>query len=276
MTRYVTRRLLLAVPVLLGIMTAVFIMIQLIPGDPAIAMAGDKGSAEQIARIREELGLNRPLPVQYAYFLKAAFTLNFGDSIRTNQPVAGELRQFFGATIELSVAALVDRARRRHPGRRHRRDASRHAARLRHDGRRPHRHQHAGLLGRHRAHLHPQLSPRSLPHRRHHRHRHSSRPHHRRLCPGQRADRQLAGLPLQPAPSPPAGVCALDDPDGHHRPHDALVDARGARPGLPAHRPRQRAGGPAGRHPARVEERPHPDRDRRSVSSSARSSPGRS
>ena len=53
MTRYVARRLLLSVPVLLGIMTAVFVMIQLIPGDPAIAMAGDKGSAEQIARIRE-------------------------------------------------------------------------------------------------------------------------------------------------------------------------------------------------------------------------------
>src|SRR5215211_7531281 len=107
MTRYVTRRLILAIPVLLGIMTAVFVMIQLIPGDPAIAMAGDKGSAEQIARIREELGLNRPLPVQYAYFLRAAFTLNFGNSIRTNQPVAGELHQFFGATIELSAAALV-------------------------------------------------------------------------------------------------------------------------------------------------------------------------
>ena len=107
MTRYVTRRLILAIPVLLGIMTAVFVMIQLIPGDPATAMAGDKGSVEQVARIREELGLNRSLPVQYAYFLKAAFTLNFGDSIRTNQPVAAELRQFFGATIELSGAALV-------------------------------------------------------------------------------------------------------------------------------------------------------------------------
>src|SRR5688572_14710084 len=107
MTRYVARRLLLAIPVLLGIMTAVFIMIQLIPGDPATAMAGDKASVEQAARIREELGPNRSLPVQYAYFLKAAFTLNFGDSIRTNQPVAGERRQCFGAAIALSVAALV-------------------------------------------------------------------------------------------------------------------------------------------------------------------------
>ena len=71
------RRLLLAVPVLLGIMTAVFIMLQLIPGDPALALAGEKGSVEQVERIREELGLNRPLPVQYAYFLKSAFTLEF-------------------------------------------------------------------------------------------------------------------------------------------------------------------------------------------------------
>ena len=107
MTRYVLRRLVLLVPVLLGIMTAVFVLLQLIPGDPAVALAGDKASAEQVERIRREFGLDRPLPVQYAYFLKAAFTLDFGDSLRTHQPVAGELRQFFGATIELSVAALL-------------------------------------------------------------------------------------------------------------------------------------------------------------------------
>jgi len=107
LTRYVIRRLILALPVLLGIMTAVFIMLQLIPGDPALALAGEKASVEQVERIREEFGLNRPLPVQYAYFLKSAFTLDFGASLRTHQPVAGELRQFFGATIELSVAALI-------------------------------------------------------------------------------------------------------------------------------------------------------------------------
>jgi peptide/nickel transport system permease protein len=106
-TRYILRRLVLLVPVLFGIMTAVFVLLQLIPGDPAVALAGDKGSVEQVARIRREFGLDRPLPVQYFYFLKAAFTLDFGDSLRTHQPVAGELRQFFGATIELSLAALL-------------------------------------------------------------------------------------------------------------------------------------------------------------------------
>jgi peptide/nickel transport system permease protein len=107
MTRYIIRRLLLAIPVLLGIMTAVFILLQLIPGDPALALAGEKATVEQVERVREEFGLNRPLPVQYLYFLKSAFTLNFGDSLRTHQPVVGELRQFFGATLELSLAALI-------------------------------------------------------------------------------------------------------------------------------------------------------------------------
>lgn len=107
MTRYVIRRLLLAIPVLLGIMTAVFILLQLIPGDPALALAGEKASVEQVDRVREEFGLNRSLPVQYAYFLKSAFTLDFGESLRTHQPVSGELRQFFGATMELSIAALI-------------------------------------------------------------------------------------------------------------------------------------------------------------------------
>jgi len=107
MTRYIIRRLLLAIPVLLGIMTAVFILLQLIPGDPALALAGEKATVEQVERVREEFGLNRPLPVQYLYFLKSAITLNFGDSLRTHQPVVGELRQFFGATMELSVAALI-------------------------------------------------------------------------------------------------------------------------------------------------------------------------
>jgi peptide/nickel transport system permease protein len=106
MTRFIIRRILLALPVLLGIMTAVFILLQLIPGDPALALAGEKASVEQVERIREEFGLNRPLPVQYVYFLKSAFTLDFGASLRTHQPVATELRQFFGATMELSVAAL--------------------------------------------------------------------------------------------------------------------------------------------------------------------------
>jgi peptide/nickel transport system permease protein len=107
MTRYILRRLVLVVPTVIGILTAVFVLLQLIPGDPAVALAGDKATAAQMEEIREEFGLNRPLPVQYAYFIKSTVTLDFGRSLRTHQPVGKELRQFFGATIELSVAALI-------------------------------------------------------------------------------------------------------------------------------------------------------------------------
>jgi peptide/nickel transport system permease protein len=105
--RYVIRRLVLVVPTLIGILTLVFILLQAIPGDPAIALAGDKASADQLEKIRTAYGLDRPLPIQYAEFVKAAVTLDFGRSLRTHQPVGQELRQFFGATIELSFAALL-------------------------------------------------------------------------------------------------------------------------------------------------------------------------
>src|SRR5215218_38159 len=107
MTRYILRRIVLVIPTLIGILTAVFILLQLIPGDPAIALAGEKATAAQIERIREAYGLNRPLPVQYVEFVKTTVSFDFGRSLRTNQPVTKELRQFFGATIELSVAALL-------------------------------------------------------------------------------------------------------------------------------------------------------------------------
>src|SRR5688572_22147746 len=107
MTRYIMRRIVLVVPTLIGILTAVFVLLQWIPGDPAIALAGEKATAAQIERIREDYGLNRPLPVQYVEFVKTTMTFDFGRSLRTNQPVTKELRQFFGATMELSVAALI-------------------------------------------------------------------------------------------------------------------------------------------------------------------------
>ena len=107
MLRYTLRRLVLVVPVLVGIMTVVFVLLQLIPGDPAVALAGEKASAAQVEAARRTFGLDQPLPVRYAAFMKSAATLDFGISLRTRQPVAGELRQFFGATMELSIAALA-------------------------------------------------------------------------------------------------------------------------------------------------------------------------
>jgi peptide/nickel transport system permease protein len=103
---YILRRIVHTLPVLLGVATVVFLALRLIPGDPAIALAGEKASAEQVEHLREELGLNRPLPLQYVEFMTHMFTLQLGRSIRTGGSVSAELATNFAPTIELSVAAL--------------------------------------------------------------------------------------------------------------------------------------------------------------------------
>ena len=106
MRTYILRRLVHAIPVLWGVATVVFLALHLIPGDPAVALAGEKASAQEIEQIREALGLNRPLPEQYLEFLVRTATLHLGRSIRTGGDIAGELATNFPPTIELSVAAL--------------------------------------------------------------------------------------------------------------------------------------------------------------------------
>jgi len=107
MRTYILRRIVHMVPVLLGVMTVVFLALRLIPGDPAVALAGEKASAEQIERMREGLGLNRPLVFQYVDLVKNALTFQFGKSIRTGGQISQELAENFAPTIELSFAALV-------------------------------------------------------------------------------------------------------------------------------------------------------------------------
>src|SRR5215217_6349205 len=107
MRTYILRRLAHTLPVLLGVATIVFFALRLIPGDPAVAMAGEKASVQEIERMREALGLNRPLGLQYVEFLGRAATLQLGRSIRTGGDVRTELFANFAPTIELSLAALV-------------------------------------------------------------------------------------------------------------------------------------------------------------------------
>jgi peptide/nickel transport system permease protein len=104
---YILRRLAHTIPVLIGAATLVFVALRLIPGDPAVAMAGEKASVAEIEHLREELGLNQPLPVQYGQFLLHTFTFQLGRSIRTGGDIRGELINNFGPTIELSIAALI-------------------------------------------------------------------------------------------------------------------------------------------------------------------------
>lgn len=107
MRGYVLRRIAYLLPVLLGVVTVVFLALRLIPGDPAIALAGEKASAAEIERMREALGLNRPLPIQYVDFLAHLARGDLGHSIRTGGDIGQELVENFAPTIELSIAALL-------------------------------------------------------------------------------------------------------------------------------------------------------------------------
>jgi peptide/nickel transport system permease protein len=107
MGRYVARRLLLMVPVLLGVSLLVFFLTNLLPGDPARAAAGRLATPEQLTAVRERLGLDRPLPVQYGLYMSRLVQGDFGTSLTSKQEVAAELRLFFPATIELLLATMA-------------------------------------------------------------------------------------------------------------------------------------------------------------------------
>ncbi len=106
-SRYLVRRLLLTVPVLLGVTTLVFSLIHLIPGDPAQAMLGEAASVEDVADLRARLGLDRPLIAQYASFLGGALRGDLGRSLRTSQPVTVAIFERVPATLELAAAAMI-------------------------------------------------------------------------------------------------------------------------------------------------------------------------
>ncbi|MBV9278457.1 MAG: ABC transporter permease [Chloroflexi bacterium] len=108
MSTFVIRRLLIAILLLWAVVTLVFFSIRLIPGDPVeVQLAGVHASAATIARVRHELGLDRPLPAQYLAFMLHATRLDFGRSISSGQPVSGEILDRVPATAELAISALA-------------------------------------------------------------------------------------------------------------------------------------------------------------------------
>ena len=106
MLRYFLHRVLLAIPVLLGVATLVFSLIHLVPGDPAQAMLGDGAAPKDIAELRTTLGLDQPLLTQYVTFLRHAITGDLGRSFRTGQPVTTMILERIPATAELAIAAM--------------------------------------------------------------------------------------------------------------------------------------------------------------------------
>ncbi len=107
MHRYLIRRLVLTIPVLLGVATLVFALIHLIPGDPAQAMLGEGATPEEVNQLRERLGLNRPLIVQYGSFLKGLTHGDLGVSLRNDQPVTAQILERMPATAELAFASMT-------------------------------------------------------------------------------------------------------------------------------------------------------------------------
>jgi peptide/nickel transport system permease protein len=104
---FAVRRLLLTIPVLLGVLFVVMLTMDLIPGDPVALMLGDAATKDTVARFREHLGLDRPLAVRYVRYLGQVVTGDLGRSIQQNRPVVDELAEAWPATLQLTAAALV-------------------------------------------------------------------------------------------------------------------------------------------------------------------------
>ena len=107
MATYVLRRLFSLLVFLIGVSFIAFFFVHLIPGDPAETILGERATAESVARVRAELGLNDPLPTQYLRFAGKLVVGDLGRSIHTNNPVSTEFATRFPATVELTLTAMI-------------------------------------------------------------------------------------------------------------------------------------------------------------------------
>lgn len=107
MLSYIIRRLLYTVPVIWGVVTVVFLLMAVVPGDPARIMMGQRGDPETLQRIRSDLGLDLPIYQQYFRFLKEVARGDFGTSYRTNQKVSHAIAERFPATFRLAFWAMI-------------------------------------------------------------------------------------------------------------------------------------------------------------------------
>lgn len=107
MFTFIIRRCLQTIPVLFGVTILVFMLMHLIPGDPAQIIAGESASEAQVEQMRERLGLNDPLPVQYFNYVSNAIQGDLGSSVRNGRPVADEISARFWITVELAVYSTI-------------------------------------------------------------------------------------------------------------------------------------------------------------------------
>ncbi|CVI63770.1 ABC transporter permease (plasmid) [Agrobacterium leguminum] len=107
MIGYAIRRLLLAIPTLIAMLTMVFVLVRLVPGDAAVAMLGDRASDAALQALRTQLGIDQPIGVQYLRFLSDMLTGNFGTSMVTGRTVLEEVALVLPYTLELAAAAML-------------------------------------------------------------------------------------------------------------------------------------------------------------------------
>jgi ABC-type dipeptide/oligopeptide/nickel transport system permease component len=107
MLTYVLKRLLLAIRSLIGVLTVVFFIVRIAPGDPAVVILGESANAASLAALRDQLGLNKPLYLQYAEFIGSVLQGDLGRSMVSNQPVLAEVWSVLPFTLELTFAAML-------------------------------------------------------------------------------------------------------------------------------------------------------------------------
>ena len=107
MLKYIVRRILWMIPTLLFIVSIVFFAMHLLPGDPAIAILGEYATAESLEHLREQLGLNRPLILQYFSFLGQLIQGDLGTSLTNNKPVNLLILRMLPYSVELSLSAIM-------------------------------------------------------------------------------------------------------------------------------------------------------------------------
>jgi peptide/nickel transport system permease protein len=106
MWSYVIRRLFYSVPTLLGAALVVFSLFHLVGGDPATLLLGKHATAERVAMVRSELGLDQPLPIQFGHYLKEIVTFDFGKSYTTREVISDRILKGVGPTLSLSIPAF--------------------------------------------------------------------------------------------------------------------------------------------------------------------------
>ena len=107
MRGFIIRRILVVIPTLLGVTIIIFFMLAITPGDPAELLLGERATKDSLDAMREYLGLNKPLYIQYGMFLKRVVKFDLGETIWTRQRVSIEIKERFPATMELALAAMM-------------------------------------------------------------------------------------------------------------------------------------------------------------------------